>query len=176
MADKVTDFGDYSIKNLKTFQGREGYGYNCNLYRQNKKIAFCYDDASGGMVHIDWANFPKNRTDETMTEWKAWCDEEERLLNEHLSTLPPIDTPYPSMPTMEVNEEIFLDELINRWEEAKTERKLRKQCQTKTLIRLQGDNEYQYRIINAPLDDRLRNILQSRHGDELIEIINDRYL
>ena len=36
------DFGDYSVKNIKSFIGMEGYGFNANLYRGKKKIAFLF--------------------------------------------------------------------------------------------------------------------------------------
>ena len=36
------------IKNVKTFLGNEGYGYNCSVYIDDKKVAMAIDDATGG--------------------------------------------------------------------------------------------------------------------------------
>lgn len=42
----------YEIKNLKTFNGREGKGYNANLLRDGKKVAELIDSGDGGMVSV----------------------------------------------------------------------------------------------------------------------------
>jgi len=46
----------YQVKKIKLFRGREGEGYNCNLYRGNSKVAEVRDDASGGEVDFDWTD------------------------------------------------------------------------------------------------------------------------
>lgn len=56
----------YTVGQIKSFQGREGYGFNANLYRDGKKVAFVYDDASGGMFHYDW--LAKDRAQATAEE------------------------------------------------------------------------------------------------------------
>ena len=145
MPKYVTDFGDYSVKNIKSFQGREGYGYNCNLYRNGKKVAFCYDDASGGGMHpIEWDNAPRTRaTDEEWETYRTWRAEEERLLAEHIATLPPAppDERWPNLPPLTIDEGLFVEELVNRFEEEKEERKIERQCKTKTLFRLSTNRE-----------------------------------
>lgn len=40
----------YEVKNVETFMGTEGYGFNCNLYQDGKKIAEDVDTAIGRMV------------------------------------------------------------------------------------------------------------------------------
>jgi len=46
----------YSVKSIKRFIGMEGYGFNANLYLNNNKIAFVYDDASGGEINFQFEN------------------------------------------------------------------------------------------------------------------------
>jgi len=47
----------YSVKNVKTFPGHDdGLGMNCNLYKNNKKVATVHDDAWGGAFHFNWVN------------------------------------------------------------------------------------------------------------------------
>ena len=48
---------DHSLKAVKTFMGREGYGLNANLYRGKKKVATILDDANGGEMDINWSDF-----------------------------------------------------------------------------------------------------------------------
>ena len=38
----------YTVKNVKSFMGREGYGYSCSLYKDGKNIGTVTDTADGG--------------------------------------------------------------------------------------------------------------------------------
>ena len=38
----------FTVKNVKSFQGRQGIGYICDLYRNNEKVATAEDYADGG--------------------------------------------------------------------------------------------------------------------------------
>ena len=42
----------YSVKNVKSFMGREGYGYSCSLYKDGKKIGTVTDTADGGEADL----------------------------------------------------------------------------------------------------------------------------
>jgi hypothetical protein len=54
---------DYSVKNVKTFQGMEGEGFNASLYRKNKKVAFVIDEGSGGDFLYEWNDRNKEEVD-----------------------------------------------------------------------------------------------------------------
>lgn len=41
-----------SLKNIKMFNGHDGVGLSCDLYINNKKVAYCFDDARGGEMEI----------------------------------------------------------------------------------------------------------------------------
>ena len=47
----------YTVKNVKTFTGMEGLGWECSLYKDGKRLGTVLDDAHGGMLifHIDKA-------------------------------------------------------------------------------------------------------------------------
>lgn len=45
---------EYAVKGVKSFIGREGYGYSCSLYKGTKRIATVTDTASGGPLTIHW--------------------------------------------------------------------------------------------------------------------------
>lgn len=45
-----------SIKNVKLFRGHDGVGLSCDLYINNKKVAYCFDDARGGEMEISAYN------------------------------------------------------------------------------------------------------------------------
>jgi hypothetical protein len=46
----------YSVKNVKSFTGMEGYGFNCDLFHHNVKIASVIDSGNGGMFNIRWTS------------------------------------------------------------------------------------------------------------------------
>ena len=43
-----------TVNAVKTFIGREGEGYNCNVFVDGVKVAFARDDAGGGMTDYDY--------------------------------------------------------------------------------------------------------------------------
>tara|TARA_R100000995_G_C3460548_1_gene112896 strand:+ start:457 stop:1041 length:585 start_codon:yes stop_codon:yes gene_type:complete len=45
---------DFSVKSVKTFMGREGYGVNANMYFKNKKIGHIIDSGNGGCLDIEY--------------------------------------------------------------------------------------------------------------------------
>lgn len=57
---EIVNNSKFSVKGVKTFIGREGYGVNANLYYNNKKVAFLLDSGNGGCLDIDWTIITKN--------------------------------------------------------------------------------------------------------------------
>jgi hypothetical protein len=53
MSYSTFDHKGYTLKAIKTFTGREGYGFNANLYKGGKKIGMVRDMADGGCYHYD---------------------------------------------------------------------------------------------------------------------------
>jgi hypothetical protein len=97
---------NYSIKNLKTFRGMEGQGFNLTLYRDGIKVATVDDDANGGCFHFHW--FDRN---------------EESILKKHCESLPNCG-PFEIM-------DAFVDELVN---DALLSKKMLSSLKKKTLF------------------------------------------
>jgi len=55
----------------------------------------------------------------------------------------------------------------------KAEKRMRSQCKTKTLFRLEGDKEGKYWVIASPYSPMLKMRLESKYGAKLVEIINE---
>lgn len=70
------------IKNVKTFQGVEGYGYNLTLYLNGKRVAFVIDEGCGGTPHYQWEG--KERAEKNANE---------QAVNAYIDTLPPEKCP-----------------------------------------------------------------------------------
>ena len=60
----------YQVKKIVLFRGREGEGYNCNLYRGNAKVAEVIDDASGGEVDFNWTDLESTRVETNGIDYK----------------------------------------------------------------------------------------------------------
>ena len=157
MANDVKDFGNYEVKSVKSFMGREGHGFNCTLYRNGKKIGECIDDASGGeMYPIHWVSGVDAR-------------EEQRLLNEHIKSLPKVQA---HGMELTINEGWFVTELVTKWETERDIKKLQKKCATKTLFRHSKCKVGGYMIMSAICDEKMRAKLKADYGED-VEIFND---
>lgn len=60
------------VKNVVSFIGREGYGFNADLYVNNIKSAFVRDMADGGQTVFEWFD-----------------DTQKAFLNSFVDSLPP---------------------------------------------------------------------------------------
>ena len=169
--------GPYSVKNVKMHQSHDGYGYNCDLYRDGKKVGHCMDDGNGGeMYPIDWGK-PVDYKDEVASrKWSEFRKKEQALLDAHIATLPKVPSDLPNLGDLEMDEGWFVDELINQFEEDKIERKFARDCKTKTLYKLKTDKDGRYWIHKTPYTPQIKAGLEAKHGDQLKEIINERYM
>ena len=57
----------------------------------------------------------------------------------------------------------------------KAEQKIKRQCKTKTLFKLKGDEEGRYWVFPRPYSPQVRVAIEGKYGDNLVEIINERY-
>ena len=149
---------DYTVRDIKTFRGMEGEGFNVTLCRDGRKVAFVIDDATGGDVHIQWGDAHRGGA------------EEKRLL-EFLKTLPKErleDTEY------DVTPDIFVAALVD---EAQTEKRLRRLFRKETLFRLKSDrtDDDKWRVLKAPFSPDVKAHLVKTYGDNLAHVLNEEY-
>jgi len=151
----ITNFGDYSVKNVKTFKGHDGIGMNCDLYRGKTKIADCHDGAYGGEIEIRF--FGENRR------------KEEDLLQEICASLPLV--PFEHGDDYAVDMSSFVDDLANKALLEKDIKKMKKVCQTKTLFKTSTSKIGAYSIIPSPPSESIRAYIKEKFGE--CEIFND---
>jgi hypothetical protein len=46
----------YQVKNLKTFNGRDGGGFEASLYKDGKRIATVFNEGCGGCTYYDFTD------------------------------------------------------------------------------------------------------------------------
>lgn len=144
---------DYNVKGVKSFLGREGYGFNAILYRGKTKIAFVIDDANGGCYHYDWY-------DKT----------EDARLREHCDSLPK-QTIYDT--EISVDPDMLMSELVDKFENDKRFSRL---CKNSTVFRLKGDPKDGYQVYKkVPYNEAMKKLLVEKYGDTIEEILNEKY-
>lgn len=144
----------YSVKNVKTFTGREGYGMNASLYKDGKRLGMVRDMANGGEFDYDF-------------DWKH-VEELEEFANKYLKEHPVI---FNGKPMDYGGRDVFVDQMI---EEFEIEKQHRSWCRKNIVFRLKGDPQDSWRTMKGPASPTMHDYVQ-RHYPNLEEILNDRY-
>ena len=151
----MSEKSKYEVKSVKGFEGRQGYGYNANLYRDGNKVAAVRDMADGAEVNFDWVN-----------------RDEESKLKEHIKGMT-VDV---FGEVMETDIDIYVGGLVDQFEEDK---KFKRTCKKKTLVVLKKHSEGQYAEFKVIYSDKVKAQLEkwaADKGEEIVEIINERYI
>jgi hypothetical protein len=157
----VKDFGTYTVKGVKGFMGREGAGFNCNLYRGGKKVGHCIDDASGGgMYPIDWDAKVDRKVEQT-------------LLDRHIKSLPTVESDL-CAEGLDIDEGWFVTELVTKWEAERDLRKYERRCKTNTLFSTNECSNGQFYILKKAFCVKLGVNLRKKYGQD-IEIFNELF-
>lgn len=156
----------YTIKGVKSFMGREGYGFNCDLYRNGKKIAFVRDMADGGETRFEWVN-PQNRLSVASKVVGATLTEnlhvEEILLRDHISTIEEFKD------GGKCDMDCFVAGLVDDYENAKKEKA---KCKKNILFRSSDGNLYS---VKGVFNEEAKKVLLARYPD-IVEFVNEKYL
>jgi len=155
MEKSVKNFGEYHVKNVKTFIGMEGQGFNANLYRGKKLVAFVIDDANGGEARVQW----NDRS-------------EEKVLKDHLTTLPKVPSETKGVEDLTIDESWFVSDCVNKFLNDKDIEKMRKKCQTKTMYRSKSCKFGHYMVWNVVYSEKVKQALKTKHGED-VEIFNE---
>ena len=158
----------YSVKKVKTFRGMEGEGYNADLYRDGKKIAFVIDEGCGGETRFEWLDLGVPKVDiihhgygtEPIT-YKG--TPEEKLFVE----LADSQTYTFDGHTGRKNADILVGELITIF-------LTKRDCKNKTVFRLASDGEGIERTIKAKFTPEIATHIRTKYGADLVEIVNER--
>lgn len=148
----------YSVKNVKTFRGMEGYGFECSLYHDNKRIATVVDTANGGCYDFYWKD-------------KA----AEAKFDDYLASLPEetFNLGGGKTITTKPSGETVVGKLVDSYE---NDKKFRRLCKKKTLFSLRTDEKDTYRTLNTPYNSVAIEYLTEKYGENLAEIINSRFV
>jgi len=161
----------YAVKNVKSFQAREGMGFECSLYKDGKRIGTVTDVCNGGGVLQMYLN-----------------DGEEDALYEYCKTLPQIEAKIPKEPAPRDGEYtgeyeefsydndpcIFVGGLVDKFE---ADARLKKQCKTKTLVEVEENGKTETYVYKCKFSLAIKKQIKDRdYPDTDIVFVNERYL
>ncbi len=166
----------YEVKNVKTFVGMEGEGFNASLYKDGVRIAFVMDEATGGPYSYQWDDRKADKVKINDFDLKGdkityMGTPFQKELVDFMNTLPPIEDEHSDEP-MRVDLDIFVGHLVDDFEHTKW---LKRQCKKKTLFRLKGDPEDEYKTVTHPFNGKVKEFLEKKYGEQVQEIINERF-
>lgn len=147
----------YTVKNVKSFQGREGNGYECSLYKDGKKIGTVTDTASGGMTDF-------------------YLDKgEKEILDAHCLTLPKWGSEFgDGEDKYDTDCDIFIGNIVSEFEQT---RDMKRKCNKKTLFTLHTDKKKgMFWSMNSLYTPKIKAYLEDKYGKKLKEIINERFV
>lgn len=145
------------LKNVKINKemSDETESFSATIYIDGKKAAFVHNHGMGGPHEY---NFADNKV------YKNFCE----FCNEQ-----------PHEFELDVEDQ-FINDLLEKWE---TNQKLKKWCNKNIVVKLTDMKEDDWILIRAPgirnhygNFQRIRAACEEEYGDELIEIVNERFI
>lgn len=146
------------LKGVKLFAelSEETTAFFCTVYVNGVKAFTASNDGKGGANRYDLVKLTDRHRDLL------------RQAEEYARSLPP--KPYQGM-ELTYDLDLLMGDLLMEWE---VNRWLKRQCRTKTLFRLPGDEEGTWRTIAAHYNVRVMTHIRDKYGDK-VEIANDRF-
>ena len=126
----------FEIKSLKTFTGREGHGFDCDLFIEKIKVYHVRDNADGGCFR--WDLYPG-------VEQKRLSQELKRIISK---------MPQKNWGNFkcDMTEDIFIDDLVQALQAEQLDNKLLKLEENHIIWGVVGGDSYSYMKMNKPLD------------------------
>lgn len=125
------------LKNIKTFRGMDGYGFNANVYINGIKCLFAMDSGDGGCMNFHENIHDKNSNDVVKNI---------KLLNDYIASLPPIKYSIDGGNTHEYEADLdsYIEDKLNEIEKNKFEKKKIKLMETAIIIGNPSNDNLKY--------------------------------
>jgi len=165
---------NYEVKNVKSFRGHEGHGYNASLYRDGNKVALIIDDANGGEVQAEWVDSMAPRQSVQSINYKGEsyvqrCTPEEAILVEFMKGKK-VDLGQ-GLGEVDLDIGMFVGQLLDAYE---NDKRFKKICKTKTLFQVKGDKKDEYRTVPQPYSKKVKDYIVGKYGDQVEVIMNEK--
>ena len=152
------------LKNVKiAWHMSEGTtAFTATLYIDGKKAAYVKNEGRGGDNH------PRFMDRELEKEFHEFCKTlPEHYLYDDDDPTKVIDGPFP------MTYDGFIGDLLAEWI---SNDDWKKACRKGLVFRVKSDNEDQYRTTKGKYSPELASAIREKYGDNLIDIINERFI
>jgi len=166
----------YMVQKVKSFEGMEGKGFNAELVRDGKPVAFVIDEGNGGCYYFRWYDRGAVTVDVPWVDYKGnpvvvRCTPEEAAMHEEIRGKMWESEFLDGQKQMDLD--MFVGELVDAHENAKRFKRLAK---AKTLFRYVGEPEGAWHVLKAPFSKRVKDFIVStcmKDGKTLESIYNE---
>jgi hypothetical protein len=141
----------YAVKNVTSFQGREGIGFEASVYLDGKKIGKVTDTANGGEIDFYLNAGEREKLDKfclTLPKWGSEFGDEE----------------------YNTDADIYISNIVNEFE---LNKKLKRWCRTKTVFKLASYKDGEYSTIKAKFDGKVKAYLLGKYSKKGLVIMNE---
>lgn len=160
---------NYHVKNVKSFEGMEGYGFNATLYRDKKRVAKVIDEGNGGPKIFRWYDTDAEKIEATVTTPEGKQTTVKRTPEEHAYIEHAKETENASV---DFAHELLISRLVDDYE---NNQRLKRHCQNKTLVKFKSDAEGELRVYNVRFCKEVKDKIVEKFGDDVEEFINERF-
>lgn len=146
------------LKNFKSsdFASQETLCFQATVYVNNKRAGIAENGGHGGNTVVHWKS-------EVLAD----------IVRAHVATLPPVEFEAGGKTfSYEQDVDSFISELADK---THNDNWLKRRCRSKTLFRLKSQPKGEYMSINYKYNPDVAAQLRVNHGDDLEEIINERF-
>lgn len=161
----------YTVNGIKTFRGHDGYGYNCNILKNGKKVAEVLEDGWGGGLQIRWLDNTApapviNRSyDDKEITFEGTV--EQALFYAEVMNLPKLPE-HDGFPEMNTSADIVIDEMVN---ETLAIKKLLASMKKSVTVQCNDGKLLTWKITPTHTEPVLRSLVMKKHPDA--KIMND---
>ena len=158
------------LRKVKVYDGmsRETTAFNAELWIDGKLAAHVENDGGGGPNFLRWVDMMHGKS-AFQKAFDAWTE-----------AMPPVPVEDEwaigrDFGPLKMDAELWIDEEVER---IALEQQLRRACGRNTLIRLEGDAANEWRTFKPAVKftPEVGTQLRAKHGANLIEIINERFI
>jgi hypothetical protein len=164
---------NFTVKNIKSFNGHEGIGYSATLYLDGKKFAEILDDANGGDVEVHCFDVENGKVsistyiDKEGIQHTLNVTPNYALLHNYVLTLPKWKSSF-SDEMYDMTVGLFVEELVNK---ILDEKKLAKAKKKGICFKLTTDGKNTFRTINTHDMEVALNFLNKKFGLNSYQLI-----
>lgn len=170
----------FTLAKVKTFIGNEGHGLNAEITMDGQAVAFVLDDASGGMLQVDWFTMQGRQRSRGNEAARAALLQHARADYDsaggdaaHEARLKELGLWFEGCGLSQRSEHDLIEHWVNEeFARVVAMRNLKRWAKTKTVFRLKGDKVGEYRTLGRPYAEGVIPFLRGRYGESLDFVFN----